>query len=141
MQLLLTGLAVLAASGLASLVLGRWSRLANVVGAIGAVTGSLVGFLPAVRTLISGETHSDSWPWDVPYGSFSIELDPLSALFVAIVLGLTSLVAVHAAGYLDIYRQQRSLGIPWFFFNLMAASMTLVAVAPTACCFSSPGRS
>ncbi len=48
---------------------------------------------------------------------------------MVVVLGLTGLVAIHAAGYLDIYREQRSLGIPWFFFNLMAASMTLVAVA------------
>ena len=129
MELLLTGLGILAASGLAALLLGRWSRLANVVGAIGAVAGSLLGFLPALGTLVSGRSESDSWPWDVPYGSFSIELDPLSALFVVIVLGLTALVAIHAAGYLDLYHKQRSLGVPWFFFNLMAASMTLVAVA------------
>ena len=129
MQLLLTGLAVLAASGLASLVLGRWSRLANVVGATGAVAGSVLGFLPALTTLVRGDAHSESWPWDVPYGSFSIELDPLSSLFVVIVLGLTGLVAIHAAGYLDIYHERRSLGVTWFFFNLMALSMTLVAVA------------
>jgi formate hydrogenlyase subunit 3/multisubunit Na+/H+ antiporter MnhD subunit len=128
-ELLLTGLGILAASGLAALVLGRWSRLANVVGATGAVAGSLVGFVPAWLTLVSGRPHSASWPWDVPYGSFSIELDPLSALFVVIVFGLTGLVAIHAAGYLDIYHKQRSLGVPWFFFNLMASSMTLVAVA------------
>ncbi len=76
MQLLLTGLAILAASGLLSLLLGRWSRLANVVGATGAVSGAVLGFLPALSTLVSGESHSNSWPWDVPYGSFSIELDP-----------------------------------------------------------------
>ncbi|HEX4146974.1 MAG TPA: proton-conducting transporter membrane subunit [Pirellulales bacterium] len=129
MELLLTGLGILAASGLVALLMGRWSRAANVVGATGAVAGSLVGLVPAWVTLIGGRPQSESWPWDVPYGSFSIELDSLSALFVMIVLGLTGIVAVHAAGYLDIYHKQRSLGVTWFFFNLMAASMTLVAIA------------
>ena len=117
MQLLLTGLAILAASGLASLVLGRWSRLANVVGATGAVAGSLLGFLPALSTLVSGDAHSKSWPWDVPYGSFSIELDPLSALFVVIVLGLTGLVAIHAAGYLDLYHAAKIARGPLVLFQ------------------------
>jgi len=128
-ELLLTGLGILAASGVLALLLGRWSRLANVVGATGAVAGSLLGFLPAWLTLIGGRPESASWPWDVPYGSFSIELDPLSSLFVLIVFGLTGLVAIHAAGYLDLYHKERSLGVPWFFFNLMACGMTLVAVA------------
>jgi hydrogenase-4 component B len=129
MEYLLTGLVILAASGLVSLLVGRWSRLANVVGAIGAVTGSLLGFVPAFFNLLRGETQSLTWAWDVPYGSFSIALDPLSALFVVVALGLTGLVAIHAAGYLTIYHDRTSLGVPWFFFNLMASSMTLVVVA------------
>ncbi len=129
MELLLTGLGILAGSGLASLLAGRWSRLANVLGAGGAIVGALLGLIPALATLAGCETISGSWAWDVPYGSFSIAMDPLSALFVAIVLGLTATVAVHAAGYLDAYRDRISLGVPWFFFNLMAASMALVPLA------------
>jgi formate hydrogenlyase subunit 3/multisubunit Na+/H+ antiporter MnhD subunit len=62
-------------------------------------------------------------------GSFSIALDPLSAFFVVPVLGLCALAALYGAQYLETYASRRPLGPSWFFFDVLAASMLMVAVA------------
>jgi hydrogenase-4 component B len=129
MSLLLAGLGLMVVSGLLALMAGRASSLACGLGAGGAVLGSVLGLFPAFGVLVKGGRVQASWPWDVPYGSFSLELDPLSAFFLLIVLGMTALTAIYAAEYLQAFRDRKLLGVPWFFFNLMAASMALVAIA------------
>ncbi len=79
--------------------------------------------------MIGGATDASQRPWEVPYGSFSVALDPLSAWFVVPILGLSGLAAIYGAGYLDAYRGKKSLGAPWFFFNVLVASMVMVVVA------------
>lgn len=129
MALLLLSLLVLTGSGALALCLGRLPRLATLAGAGGAVAGSAVGFVPALETLLSGESESIRWSWSVPYGSFLVEVDPLSAFFLLVVLGLSAVAAVYGAEYLFPHRRQRSLGPPWFFYNLLVASMALVVLA------------
>lgn len=57
------------------------------------------------------------------------------AFFLLPVLGLSALAAVYGGDYLLAYRHEKSLGIPWFFFNVFVASMVLVVVARTAFLF------
>ena len=45
------------------------------------------------------------------------------------ILGLCALAAIYGGQYLDAYRGHKSLGPPWFFFNVLVASMVLVVVA------------
>ena len=47
------------------------------------------------------------------------------------ILGLSALAAVYGGEYLLAYREKKSLGPPWFFYNLLVASMVLVVVG---CC-------
>jgi len=129
MSLLLLGLYVLAAGGLLALVTARSPRLCTALGVAGAVAGSLCGLVAAGVALLSYRTETLSWTWDVPYGSLTLELDPLSAFFAIPICFLCALAAIYGGPYLLAHRQHKLLGIPWFFYNLLTASMILVVVA------------
>jgi len=134
MALLLVAVAVLVGSGALSLALGgrRWG---SCVGALGAVAGSAIGLLPALAVLAGAPTQTLRRAWQVPYGAFFVQIDPLSAFFLVPIFALSALAAVYGTAYLDTYRKTRALGVPWFFFNALAASMVLVVVARNAVLF------
>ena len=95
----------------------------------GRVVGGLVGLVPAVGSLVTGTTSSfGRHAWNVPYGSFFVTIDPLSAVFVVPILFLCSLSAVFGVGYLREDRETRP-GAVWLFSNLLMASMVMVAIA------------
>jgi formate hydrogenlyase subunit 3/multisubunit Na+/H+ antiporter MnhD subunit len=96
---------------------------------LGAVVGCLCGLIAALVVLLSSRSEALSWTWDVPYGSLAIELDPLSAFFVIPICFLCALAAIYGGPYLLEHRGHKLLGIPWFFYNLLAASMILVVIA------------
>ncbi len=135
MDILLVSVGALVVSGFLALVAGRSPRLSTSLGVGGAVVGCALGLAPALGSVIHGSTDAIQRPWRVPYGSFSVALDPLSAWFVVPILGLSSLAAVYGAGYLDVYRGKKSLGAAWFFFNVLVASMVMVVVARNAVLF------
>jgi formate hydrogenlyase subunit 3/multisubunit Na+/H+ antiporter MnhD subunit len=118
MTLFLVGLGVVLAGGLLAL------RGSAVVAATATVVGCGLGLIPAVRVLAGAPAESLRAAWSVPYGSFAVEIDALSALFLVPVLGLSALAAVYGAGYLG-----RGNGPAWFFTALLVASMALVVVA------------
>src|SRR5437763_1711771 len=119
MSTLLAAVVLLIVSGLLALAGGRFPRLSTVLGAGGAVAGCALGLVPALGVVIGGTTEAVDRAWDVPYGSFSVALDPLSAWFVVPILGLCGLAAIYGAEYLDVYRGRKFLGASWFFFNVL----------------------
>ncbi len=135
MDILLVSVGVLVLSGFMALVAGRSDRLSTSLGVGGAVAGCVLGLVPALGAVIHGSTDAIQRPWGVPYGSFSVALDPLSAWFVVPILGLSGLAAIYGAGYLEVHRGKKSLGTAWFFFNVLVASMVMVVVARNAVLF------
>ncbi len=130
MSQLLMGLGVLLGGGLLALLVGRSARLANAVGAVTAVAGSALALLPVLQVLILGTRVPElRWNWNVPFGSFTVGLDALSAWFAAAILGLAILAAVYGAEYLAHFAPHKSLGPPWLFTNWLVAAMVLVVVA------------
>jgi formate hydrogenlyase subunit 3/multisubunit Na+/H+ antiporter MnhD subunit len=129
MQLLLGAVALLIGSGMLALVAHRFPRLSTTFGAGGAVAGCALGLIAALTVVIDGTTEAFERPWDVPYGSFATALDPLSAWFLLPILGLSGLAAIFGAEYLGAYQERKSLGVPWFFFNMLITSMVVVVVA------------
>jgi hydrogenase-4 component B len=129
MEWLLVAMGVLVASGLMALICSGSPRLSTFWGALGAVAGCGIG-LAAILNILSGDhARSLQWIWDVPYGSFSLELDPLSAFFALPVLVLSGLGAIYGSRYLVAFWGRRPLGGLWFFYNLLAASMLMVVLA------------
>ncbi|MFA7257871.1 MAG: hypothetical protein WC047_09895, partial [Kiritimatiellales bacterium] len=85
MSIVLAGLCVIALTGLVSLFIKNEKRCVR-FGAAGVIAGSIVSVIPAAKVLISGNIISMTADWHVPYGSFSVKLDSLSALFLIPVL-------------------------------------------------------
>lgn len=135
MTLILIGLSVLIGGGIASLALSYVGRAANIVGALAAIVGALFGLVPAVHALTSGTTEMFLRPWNIPYGSFYLELDSLSAVFLLPVFGVSALAALYGSQYLPVLRQDRTLGIPWALFNMLIAAMAVVVLARNAVLF------
>ncbi len=116
------------AGGLAALAAGRSAWSAR-LGAGGAVTGGLAGLAAALRVLLGGTPESVRLPWSVPYGSFHLHLDALSAFFLIPLFLLAALAAVYGIGYMRKAAHGRNQGPSWFYYNLLTVSMAVVLVA------------
>jgi formate hydrogenlyase subunit 3/multisubunit Na+/H+ antiporter MnhD subunit len=135
MDVLLVAVALQVIAGTAAFLVSKWPRAATLLGAGGAVLGCLVGLAPTLRVLGGGTPESLRLAWDASHGAFCVEVDALSAFFLLPVLGLSALAAVYGGDYLLVYRHEKSLGGPWFFFNVFVAGMVMVVVARTAFLF------
>ncbi|GBC76466.1 Hydrogenase-4 component B [bacterium HR07] len=129
MAWLLGALGLFMVSGLTALCLARSARWATRVGVGGAVIGCVLGLVIALLALLNGGAESLRLDWSIPYGSFFIEIDALSAFFLIPIFGLCGLAALYGGGYMGVYRGERALGASWFFFHLLTASMALVVLA------------
>jgi formate hydrogenlyase subunit 3/multisubunit Na+/H+ antiporter MnhD subunit len=129
MTLLLSALVLLGLTAVAALSWGSSARWSTLIGAGGAILGSLLGLLAAAPVVFGAPSHSVRLPWEVPYGSFFVVLDPLSAFFLLPLFVLSAVTALYGGEYLHAYRERKSLGVSWFFFNLLVASMALVMIA------------
>src|SRR5260370_18151932 len=129
MGLLLIALLSFGIGAIGALALAGRGTGPTVCGVGGVVVGCVCGIIPALRVLLGGPAQSIRMAWDVPYGSLFLELDPLSGFFLIPVLLLCALAAIYGADYLDAYRGRKSLAPPWFFFNLLVATMVLVILA------------
>lgn len=129
MFFLLLAIGLFIASGLAALVTQKSASWSTIFGVGGAILGSVIGLIPTLQVLLGSSELSFQVPWEVPYGSFFIAIDALSAFFLLPIFILSALTAVYGGEYLLAYRDEKSLGVPWFFFNLLTASMVMVIVA------------
>lgn len=135
MDALLVAVTLQVLAGTAALFFSKWPRAATALGAGGAALGCLVGLAPTLRVLYGGGQEALRLAWDATHGAFCVEVDALSAFFLLPVLGLSALAAVYGGNYLFTYQHEKSLGSPWFFFNVFVAGMVLVLAARTALLF------
>lgn len=135
MSAILLAVGFLCFIGFVSLLAHGSPRLSNAVGAGGAVLGCLTGLIPTIGALWSGRTEVLHRAWNVPCGSFSVQLDSLSALFLLPIFVLCALAALYGSQSMAIHPGRKSPGVFWFFFNLLSASMALVALAANGVLF------
>lgn len=135
MSLILSAVSLLCIFGVLSFLARGSSRASNWIGAGGAVLGCLVGLVPAFAALWTGNVDSFRCAWNIPFGSFSVRLDALSALFLVPIFILCGLAALYGGQYMEAYRGRKNLGSFWFFFNLLAASMAMVSIAANGMLF------
>ncbi|MHC1741549.1 MAG: proton-conducting transporter membrane subunit [Syntrophobacteraceae bacterium] len=135
MTIILVAVGLLCVFGTLSLVLQRSPRGSNALGAAGALLSCAVGVSPAVSTLWSGRVETFRSAWNVPFGSFSVQIDALSAVFLIPIFILCGMAALYGSGAMMAYRSRKNLGAFWFFFNLLTASMVMVAIAANGLLF------
>ncbi|MBU3947343.1 MAG: hydrogenase [Proteobacteria bacterium] len=129
MDLMLASLAVLLFGSAVCVFAGGSGKSASLMGAITSVTGALLAMGAAGTILWTGKESSLHVPWQVPFGSFYIAVDPLSAFFIITISLVCALAAIYGTAYMDIYRGKKNLGAAWCFFNLLFASMLLVVLS------------
>jgi len=127
--LFLAAIAVLLLSSFGAFVSLRSPRLATGLGATGAVLGCSLGIAAAIRGLLGHSPESISLAWTIPYGSFSLQLDALSSLFLILIFTISGLGSIYGAEYFAPHAKTRPLGSTWAFYNLLIASMALVVTA------------
>ena len=118
-----------------ALAVGRRVLTATWLGAGSAVVGSVVGVIFAAAVLLGDDSFVFRRPWNIPFGEFYVSADYLTALFLWITFTFTGLAAFFGGPYLIRNRHHKSVGAPWFFFNVLLSSMVLLLVARNAMLF------
>ncbi|MCE9533496.1 MAG: hydrogenase [Planctomycetes bacterium] len=135
MNLLLISLVLLAVSGFGSSLLASKPSLSRSVGVAGAALAGLLTFF--------GSAHAfyDLWHytapvqfranWNVPFGSFFLEIDALSAFFLFVLGLMTSITVLFLHDYIAnvLERSGKTTGAFFFFLNFFIAGMMLVVLA------------
>jgi hydrogenase-4 component B len=135
MVLILAAVVILLMNGIVAFLFRRNARAASGIGAAGPVLALVIGIIPAIQSLSGGAVASVHASWSMPLGSFSAGLDGLSAFFLLPILGLGALCAIYGVTYLKRYQADKPLGISWFLFNILIASMIVVVLARNALLF------
>jgi len=129
LHVFLWAIGLLAIAGFASAWAGRWSeRLSVGLGAGGAGAACAVGLGSAAVALATRAEGTLALPWNMPYGTFAIGLDPLSSFFLLPMFLLSGLAGIYAIGYFKPW-SGRNPGRFWLFYDLLIASMALVLTA------------
>jgi hydrogenase-4 component B len=133
--LVLLGIAIAAASGVAGLLLSRTATAGQNVTTALAVLGSGLGLAGVAVFWATGAGRRIDLPWPVPGGRFDVVLDGLSALFLVPVFLISLLGSIYGLGY---WRQTehpddgRKLRL---FYGLLTAGMALLVIARNSILF------
>jgi hydrogenase-4 component B len=129
MEIIVAGLLLLVATGVLSAFLQKWPRISSSVGMAGPLAFFALSVGPMVSAFLGGGEHRWDMSWNVPLGSLSLGLDPLSAFFALTISGLSAASSVYGFEYLHPYEGKRATGMSWFFFNALTASMIVLCLA------------
>ncbi|HRZ40878.1 MAG TPA: proton-conducting transporter membrane subunit, partial [Candidatus Omnitrophota bacterium] len=75
--------------------------------------------------------------WPVPFGEFSLKLDPLSLVFLIAVTILAVCAGAYGFGYMRPYQGKKPLGVHAFFYLLLALVLVLIVTANNVILFLS----
>jgi hydrogenase-4 component B len=92
--------------------------------------GGALGLAALFLSLSGGGSRAAlSLEWMLPWGNFSVALDPLSALFLALIFAIPPLGSIYALGYWNQAEHPRSGPRLSLAYGVLAGAMVLVVVA------------
>ena len=125
MEILILSIFILILGGLVSLVFKPDFKPKFCSGI--TILSGILALIPALKVLISNNTYNISLFTSPVFGSVRLELDALSAIFVAIIAIMSSLAVIYANGYLKPYVQKGvDTSAHFLFLMLLIASMLAV---------------
>ncbi|SPE35971.1 membrane-bound (NiFe)-hydrogenase (Ehf-type, Group 4f), transmembrane subunit A [Candidatus Sulfopaludibacter sp. SbA6] len=103
---------------------------------IGAFSLALAGALLEIAAAASaiGQPAAGTWsiPFGIPFFSWTVRLNALSAYFNLALGILSAAVSVYSLGYVRGMEGRRNAGVLGFFYNVLLLSLTLVFTAANA---------
>lgn len=91
---------------------------------------AVLSFIGGVGALFQTATYV-SWAGPLPFANFTLLLNPLAGLFIAVIAALAFAAWLYGLAYFDEY-YEAGIGPIGFFMNLFIASMNLVILADNA---------
>lgn len=134
-QLILTGLMAFAAGAIGSFLFRGRGSVSHLWATIAASLGSLALLAAAIDTLLSYETFAAILPVPSNLMSFSVRLDDLGAIFLAIISLVSLLASIYGYSYLNRHTPSAGKANVGMFLNVFLASMPLVILANDAIAF------
>ncbi len=125
----LVGAAVVGASGLPGLFLGRRSAAGAWTAAVLHMLGAAAALAGAGASVLSVAAPSLELRWGLPFGSFRIEVDGLSAAFLVPLALVPALGSVYGLRYWPPREHPATARRLRVFYGTLAASLILVTVA------------
>jgi formate hydrogenlyase subunit 3/multisubunit Na+/H+ antiporter MnhD subunit len=116
-------------TALGSPFFGRHVRACGIFNGVGSLAAAVLGLIPAIHVLSTGQPLELQAAWRLPIGSFHLRLDLLSAWFCLPVLIISALAAIYGGGYMQHYGARRGVSVNWCFYQLLAGGMLLVLLA------------
>ena len=115
-------------SALTGLALSKRPSLSNIVCSGICVTAALAGGLASVLQICFGDGIMEIGPFrsSIPFLSFGLKMDGLSAFFILALSVLVLCVSIYSVGYLSHYCGKRPLGLFHFLYAMFILSMMLV---------------
>lgn len=123
-------LSIFALGAIGSLISRKDDKLANGLGSLFAIVGSLWGLIFSISTIIGGQGLLFSFGTSIfPLLNFSFNVDLLSSFFVFVISLITLFCSIYGIGYVKHYYKKYNIGALGFFYNLFILGMYLVVSA------------
>lgn len=129
MEFVWIALLILMISAFLALALNKKPRLASKIGLVGAISASIAGLIPACSVLFYNAVYQTSISWVFGFDDVHLGIDPLSAFFLMVILITTFSVSIFGYEYLLHWIGKKSIGVFWFFFNLLVGSLICIVIA------------
>ncbi|MDK7723394.1 hydrogenase 4 subunit B [Slackia exigua] len=130
MTILLASIAVSVIGGFLALFLGRSAHAAKVVACLFGMGSALLAVLAGFQGVIGqGACLSVATPFS--FADFTLLLNPIAGLLLAIINVLAFAAFLYGLSYFDEYKEN-GLGAMGLFMNLFIASMNVLVVADNA---------
>jgi len=110
-------------------------RVAPLIGGYSAAAAGGAALLAAILVLVNGGQACFSSVWQLPFASFSLKLDQLSAFFVIPVSLVCGLAGIYGTGYMADEGNSTGGRLSWTWFLLLMGSMITVIAASNGILF------
>jgi formate hydrogenlyase subunit 3/multisubunit Na+/H+ antiporter MnhD subunit len=130
--LLIAGILLMLAAGIAAAGLSRRPRAADAAFRALFGAGCVSSAVPAIQALVGTQSFQLSFDATVPGGPWVFGIDALSALFVLTVVVVGVACALYGTTYLSRQRERRAVGVSHLFVAVLVASLVAVVTARAA---------
>ena len=128
MDTLFVSIAMIIAGGVAGLLLYRQFTLMKLVAIATTSAGCGIGLFFTLPNLLSGAAHAVTYNW-MHIFSLAFRVDSVSLFFLLPIFIVPPLALLYSFHYLENADKKVRVGINYFFFGILVASMALVVMA------------